>query len=285
MIEALSRVAGKVGFVNTEKGAPSNAKESTPRQGISSVEVGMKVLEALEQHRGPMSLTELASATEMSASRVHRYLVSYNRIGLTSQAQNSGLYDFGPGMRRLGIEALRRTNEVSVASEHIGALRDATSHSVNLAVWGDTGPIVVRWEYGAYAIPITVRLGATMPLINSSVGRIFLTYLPDAMTRPFLAEASVEPDPSVLTKVRDIQHAIRAQGFTVTSGAIIPGVTSIATPIFTPSSTTLLAASIVIPESLASEETIERLQGAIKQAAREISLDLGVSAEDLPHSQ
>lgn len=256
--------------------------EESPRQGISSVEVGMKVLQALEQGRGPMSLTEISTHTGMSASRVHRYLVSFNRIGLTTQIENSSLYDLGPAMRRLGIESLRRMNEVGIASEHIAKLRDETLHSINLAVWGDTGPIVVRWEYGAHALPITVRLGATMPLLNSSLGRIFLAHLPPTMTQPILEEqAGHSPSPSK-TEVEAIRNGILASGFTITTGTIIPGVTSIAAPVQTAGSSTMLAISIVLPESLATSETIELLQKQLHQTATEISLDLGVSRQDLP---
>jgi DNA-binding IclR family transcriptional regulator len=55
----------------------------------------------------------------MSASKVHRYLGSVNRIGLVAQSRSYGLYDMGPSLRRLGIEALRRIDEVGLASEHL----------------------------------------------------------------------------------------------------------------------------------------------------------------------
>src|SRR5690625_4322882 len=197
--------------VNNTNRKQGSANEDSPRQGISSVEVGMKVLHALELGRGPMSLSEIADHTNMSASRVHRYLVSFNRIGLTSQAQNSGLYDLGPALRRLGIEALRRLNEVGIATEHIAKLRDQTTHSINLAVWGDTGPIVVRWEYGAHALPITVRLGATMPLLNSSLGRIFLAHLPTTMTQPILEEQAGQTELPTKTEVEAIRKEIRSR--------------------------------------------------------------------------
>src|SRR5690242_5309786 len=76
------------------------------RQGIQSVEIAMTVLLALENGSGPMSLTALAAASGMTASKVHRYLVSLSRIGLVAQSRSTGLYDMGPSLRRLGVEAL-----------------------------------------------------------------------------------------------------------------------------------------------------------------------------------
>ncbi|WP_372348797.1 IclR family transcriptional regulator [Streptomyces sp. KL116D] len=122
-----------------------------------------------------MSLTQIAAGAGMQPSKAHRYLVSLARVGLVAQSPSSGRYDMGPSMRRLGVESLRRMDEVALVSEHLTELRDRTSHAVNLAVWGDHGPVVVRWEYGAHALPITVRVGATMPLLTSAMGGAFLS--------------------------------------------------------------------------------------------------------------
>ncbi|MFB6775079.1 hypothetical protein [Streptomyces sp. NPDC056337] len=75
---------------------------------------------------------------------------------------------------------------MALVSEHLPGLRDSTSHAVNLSVWGDHGPVVVRWAYGAHALPITVRVGATMPLLTSTMGGAFLAHLLAQLTEPVL---------------------------------------------------------------------------------------------------
>src|SRR3954454_1249351 len=91
------------------------AMTSDDRQGIQSVEVAMRVLTALEEARGPASLSSLAKLAGMPPNKVHRYLVSLVRVSLAEQEQPSGLYTLGSATRRLGIEALRRGDEVSIA--------------------------------------------------------------------------------------------------------------------------------------------------------------------------
>src|ERR1700752_713850 len=174
------------------------ASEQAPdaRQGIQSVEIAMRVLLALERGAGPMTLTQIAEGCGMQASKVHRYLVSLGRVGLVSQSPRSGRYDLGPSMRRLGAEAFRRMDEVGLASEYLPALRDRTKHTVALLVWGERGPVDVRWEHGAYPLPITLRVGATLPVLPTSAGRVFLSYLPAAMTEPIVRDER-EADPSI----------------------------------------------------------------------------------------
>ncbi|MCF7553626.1 IclR family transcriptional regulator [Pseudonocardia sp. WMMC193] len=249
------------------------------RQGIQSVELAMLVLQALEEGLGPLSLTQVAAAAGMTPSKAHRYLVSLGRVGLVAQSHRSGLYDLGPAMRRLGIESLRRMDEVGLASEHTPGLRDRTTHAVNLAVWGDHGPVLVRWDYGAHPLPITVRLGATMPLLSSSVGRVYLAHLPDTVTGPAL-EAQLAPEP-VTGRIREeiarVRAEVRDRGVALTSGGLIPGLASIAAPVFGADDSLPLVVAIALPARLADPAVLERLQDELLRTTADMAVDLGAA--------
>src|SRR4051794_7346507 len=251
-----------------------------PRQGIQSVELALTIVEALERGLGPMSLTQIAQGSGMAPSKAHRYLVSLVRVGLVAQSQRSGLYDLGPAARRIGVESLRRMDEVGLVSEHLPALRDRTSHAVNLAVWGDLGPVLVRWDYGSHALPITVRVGATLPLLTSSVGLTYLTYLPESLTSPVLrSELGPGHEGTAPTEVERVKEAVRRRGVAETSGGVIPGVTSLAAPVFPAGESLPLVVALVLPARYASAEEIKRLEAELVRTVKEISVDLGSAAE------
>ena len=233
----------------------------------------MTVLQALERYAGPASLTQLATLSGMQPSKVHRYLVSLSRIGLVSQSPSSALYDFGPAMRRLGTESLRRMDEVGLASEYLPGLRDRTKHAVNLAVWGDHGPVVVRWDYGAYALPITVRIGATLPLLTSSVGRIYLAHLPATLTDPLVHSQQ----PAVLTddEIQQVKDDVLRDGFAVTTGGVIPGVTSVAAPVFTTGESLPLAVALALPAQHATPDVLRDVSADLLDATQAMSAEIG----------
>jgi DNA-binding IclR family transcriptional regulator len=254
------------------------AGEEDSRQGIQSVELAMTVLHALEEGLGPMSLTQIATTTGMGVSKAHRYLVSLTRIGLVSQSRSSGLYDLGPAMRRLGVEALRRTDEVGLASEFVPGLRDRTGHSVNLAVWGDHGPVVVRWDYGSYALPITVRVGATLPMLTSSVGRVFLAHLPDTLTGP-VVEAERAGARLSDAELADIVATVRRDGVALTSGGVIPGVASLAAPVFAAGQTLPLVVALAMPDRAATDDAVVTISRDLRETTAAISAELGHQPE------
>ena len=258
-----------------------DASATTERQGIQSVEMAMKVLQALEAGGGPMSLSEIAERSGFQPNKAHRYLVSLVRSGLASQSPKTGRYDFGPSLRRLGAESLRRTNEVSVASDYMVSLRDACGHSVNLSVWGDDGPVVVRWDYGAHVLPFNVRVGATLPMLESSGGLVFLAYLPESMSAGAVKANRLKRASSAYTDadISRIRTEVQAAGYAVTSGGIIPGVSSIAAPIFSSVDSLPLAISVVFPAEIVDNGEMERVTSELLETTRTISRELGVSVE------
>jgi DNA-binding IclR family transcriptional regulator len=258
-----------------ESGADRSGTPS--RQGIQSVEIAMTVLLALEQSAGPLSLTQIAALSGMQPSKVHRYLVSLGRVGLVSQTRSSGAYDFGPSLRRLGAEALRRMDEVGLASEYLPVLRDVTRHAVNLAVWGDHGPVIVRWDYGAYPLPITVRVGATMPILATSLGRVFLAYLPATLTEPVIEAQHPTVDRTRLTgeEVERLKADVRRDGVAVTHNAIIPGVSSVAAPVFTTGESLPLAVAVALPARYATPEVLREVTAQLLETTKAMSAELG----------
>ena len=76
------------------------------RAGIQSVEVGFLLLEGLTRSRGPLMLKDLAASAGMSAAKAHRYLVSFQRLGLVVQDSRTAHYDLGPAALKLGLASL-----------------------------------------------------------------------------------------------------------------------------------------------------------------------------------
>lgn len=254
-----------------------DAGEATQRQGIQSVEIAMTILRALEEGGGPVPLNEVARRSGHKASKVHRYLVSLCRSGLASQSPTSGLYDLGPATRRLGAEALRRTNEVSIASEYAALLRDRTGHSVNLSVWSDAGPVLVRWDFGAHVLPLNVRVGATLPLLASSAGLVFLAFLPPRTTAAALLTSRRTLPSLGLTDddVVRIVEEVRSSGYGVTTGSVIPGISSISAPIRSVTDEALLVVTVVFPSEEVGRAEMEEARLHVDQMTRAVSRELG----------
>ena len=229
------------------------------------------------QARGPAPLSRVARLAGLPPNKVHRYLVSLVRVGLAEQEGSSGLYNLGVATRRLGIEALRRGDEVTIATKHTMALRDATLHTTNLSTWNDAGPTIVRWDYGAFPLPITVRVGSTLPLVDSSVGRVFLAYLPRQLTTRVLRDQQRRGETSSPSshELEEILDGVRTRGVSITSGGVIPGLSAIAAPVFGSGPGLLLVVGFAVPTRDLTAASEKKLVSHLTAATAELSWELG----------
>lgn len=245
------------------------------RQGIQSVEIGTKVLFSLAQAGAPLTLNELARLCGEAPNKVHRYLVSLGRVGLTSQSPATGRYDLGPSLRQLGAEALRRTNEIAVASTYAARLRDETGYAVNVGAWTDSGPVIVRWEYGIHALAMTTRIGAVIPLIESAAGQVFLAHLPQRMTRPALEIQYGHLDEALEQKIQQTVERVRADGYGRSDGAVVSAHLSLSIPISAASDPMPVVLTLVMPRQRVGEDERSSALDALRKSVHDAVMELG----------
>ncbi len=104
------------------------------RAGIQSVEVGFTLLEVLAKADGPLMLRDLAASASMSAAKAHRYLVSFQRLGLVHQDASSTRYDLGPSALQLGLAPLTPVDALSLSLERLTLYIERNDNSIALAV-------------------------------------------------------------------------------------------------------------------------------------------------------
>ena len=265
--------------MNTQK--PDPDKKS--RAGIQSVEVGFVLLERLAQARAPLMLRDLAAAAGMSAAKAHRYLVSFQRLGLVQQDLGNTRYDLGPAALKLGLAALERVDAVKLARERLPALVEQVGHhTLALAVWGNHGPTIVHWQESLLSVTANLRLGDVMPLLTSATGRCFAAYVrPQAiagMLEQELAQARQlhRPDtPHSLADASRLFDEVRERGLARVVDTLLPGVVGFCAPVF--DADRHIALGLVVLGSAATLEAgwDSAIAVALRAAAQQLSSDLG----------
>ncbi|MFZ5567041.1 MAG: IclR family transcriptional regulator [Pseudomonadota bacterium] len=254
------------------------------RAGIQSVEVGYALLEALARTRGPLMLRDLAAAAGMSAAKAHRYLVSFQRLGLVSQDAASARYDLGPAALRMGLAAITRLDAVKLARERLPALMPQIGHTLALAVWGNHGPTIVHWEESPEAVTVNLRLGDVMPLLSSATGRCFAAHVSREAIAPLLrAELSRARQlgrtdlPRTQAELKALLDDVRERGLARVVDTLLPGIAGFCAPVFDFDGHLVLG--IVAMGSIATFDTDWHgaVATALGQAARQLSRDLGHS--------
>jgi DNA-binding IclR family transcriptional regulator len=250
---------------------PKKAAASANRRGIQSVEIGLRVIDALRKSTGPLTLKELAADSRLPASNCHRYLVSFVRVGYVTQDPLTGRYDLGPELLQAGLAALGRLDPIAVGNDCLAGVVDATGYTGQLAIWADdgggrSGVVIVRWMPGAMAVRTSLALGSTLPLLSSATGRVFLAYLPARRTA-----RQAEKERAALSfapaDVARLAADTRAAGYAQVSGDAIPGLSAACVPLLDSTgeaavTLTLIGLSEGIDQSAISALTRASAQGS-----------------------
>ena len=217
----------------------NNKKTENTKGTIRSVEQAASLLNALSDAAGPLTLTDLAQSANMPAAKAHRYLTSLINTGLVAQAHRSGAYDLGDFAIQLGLSALSRQNLVNRAADAMEELAQNSKATVLLAVWGDQGPTIIRWERTDNYLATSLGIGSTVPLLTSASGNIFLAYLPNGLLNPVVRKERATARQSGITDKVPMDNMaldkliarVRARGYANIDGGFIPGLAALSAPV------------------------------------------------------
>ncbi len=216
-------------------------RESTsakdPR-GIQSVEVGIGILFAFLSEPEPLKLRDIADKTGVSPAQAHTYLVSFKRLGLVIQDEDSGRYRLGPLALDLALARMQTFDPLQSAEGFAELLRDQTGLTASLSVMGAFGPTVVLMRDGAEQVYINTRVGTVYSLTGTATGMAFAAHLTEDEVRQTIALEEAEPKAwRRVGRVRRWEAVaedlarVREKGFATISPNPAAGIAAIASPI------------------------------------------------------
>lgn len=252
------------------------------QQGIQSVEVAGRLLHVLVDHGQAMMLRDLAKGAGMPPAKVHRYLVSLQRLGLVAQDELSGRYDLANFALELGLARQARIDVIGAAAEELEKVRDGIRETVQLTVWGQRGATVVRVLEGRGFDYLMIRVGAVLPLTSSATGLTYSAFLPDSMTSEFISKELEENrrsaearGPKSRKELDTLLSNVVKHGFARVQGTVTRGINALSAPIFNHESKIVATITALGPEHRLDVSWDGAAARAVSAGAMNVSLRLG----------
>ena len=267
----------------------SEKDEDWSQRRIQSIEVGFKVIRAMESADGPMPLRDIAAAAGMPPSKAHLYLVSFIREGLVRQDPHSGHYGLGSFAIQLGHSAIRQVDIVDLAREELSALQQETGFAAYLSLWGNRGPGIVSKVDGYKQGSLAVRLGYVLPLSASATGQVFLAYLDRSETKPILEDEiqiarhseenwTIAPE---LTKdparLDALTEEVRTRGYATSKNNINANFAAMAAPVFDHSGRITATVTVLGSDKSMTGARAKGVTSALLDTTERLSRRLGYS--------
>jgi DNA-binding IclR family transcriptional regulator len=249
-------------------------------RGIQSVEIGYRVLLAVQAGAGPATLKDIATRTGLTPSAAHNYLASLVRTGLV-WSDRRGSYRLGPSAAALGLAALKQTDTFDVIRTEAVLLQEETGHNVSVSCWSESGPVIIFRREGLRRGPFELRIGQ-VHLLTTGAGNVFIAYLDMTTVLPIaLAEcdAGGRSRQDCETLLNGIRADVRSKGYATRPSITAPGYGSLSAPVWDADGAILYALTVTGPTAQLDFSPDGALAPGLLRGARRASRLLGAPTE------
>ncbi|MEU9887397.1 IclR family transcriptional regulator [Sphaerisporangium sp. NPDC051011] len=244
------------------------------REG-SSIDKALAVLEAIAEHH---RVTDIAAATGVSKSTVHRILQSLVEWGF-ARADGVGGYEPGPRILTLAGKVMSRFDPSHQASAALRALHERTGYTTHFGIRGGDEAVYVEKLEGRRPYQMPSRVGMSLRLHSTAIGKAVLAELDDDEVRAIAARAGLARlTGATLTEVGDLlAHLgkVRELGYAMDDEENEPGVRCVGAAVFDHTGRVLGGISISTLAMDMERDALVALAPVVVAAAREVSLALG----------
>jgi IclR family acetate operon transcriptional repressor len=253
----------------------------TPRTGGGSIDKALMVLEALAEHR---RVTDIAAGTGLPKSTVHRILQSLVGWGF-ARTDGTGGYLPGPRILTLAGKVMSRFDPAQHADSALQSLRDRTGFTVHFAVRSGDEAVYVRKLEGLRPYRMASRVGMSMSLHSTSIGKAILSRLHDEEVAAIASRTGLERrTPHTITDTPTLLEHLtetRERGYSTDDEENENGIRCVGAPVFDHTGTVMggISISALTFELTPDDQTLTR---EVITAARDVSLALGAPPEHVP---
>ena len=234
------------------------------------------VLELLVGHPQGMTLTEIVKRLDLPTSSAHnllRRMVAADVVAMTEDLR----YSIGSRAVRLGIQVVDRLEVRSVARRVLQDLARETGEDVYLAVRLGNRVSYVDRIAGTRPVSVNIRLGQSLFLHATSVGKLFAAHYPQ-LRRKMLAEDRPRLTPHTLTGVAELEaelDSIIENGIAFSREEGVSGIVGLAVPVRDASGAVTAAIHISALSAQMDAQHEQVLVEAARNAAASIERELG----------
>ena len=205
------------------------------RDYVGALASGLEVLQAFDAEHPRMTLSELATRTDMDRAKARRFLLTLHALGFVKR--NGRQFELTPRVLQLGYAYQSSNQYRAVIQQYLEDVTAELGESSSLAVLdGDDVVYVVRSSARHRLMAITLSVGTRLPAAYTSMGRVLLAQLPEAELEAFLARVKLEPfTASSITDANALEKDItkvRKQGYSIVDQELDSGLRSAAVPVF-----------------------------------------------------
>lgn len=184
---------------------------------VNSVDKAMRVLTAFDGSKRHLTLSQIASLTDMDLSSAQRFTYTLATLGYLRKDSESKAYELSPKLFDFTYHYLASNDLIHRATPYLLQLSRETAETTNITVLDGSDIVFVLRIVSQHVLNPNVIVGTRLPAYCTAPGLAILAQLPEDEVNTVLDQSQlVAHTPHTITQARAIKarlSAIRAAGY------------------------------------------------------------------------
>lgn len=260
------------------RGRPRSLKAAVVGGAVQALDRGLALLEILAEEDG-LTLSELSRRSGVSASTVHRILLTLESRAYVQHDMERGIWLVGVGAFKTGSAFLRNRRVASMGRAAMHALMEATGETVNLGIEDDGEVVFISQIESHDTLRAFFRAGSRGAMHASGVGKALLAEFPEHRVRQICAvrrlERFTEHTITDLSELLSELAQARRNGWVLDDEERSLGMRCVAAPIFNEHAEAIAGVSVSGPAVRVTPRKLDDYGPMVRRAADEITRSIG----------
>jgi IclR family KDG regulon transcriptional repressor len=261
------------------------SKTSKSPYRVQVLDRALAALEVLGGHSSECSLAEICRTLKLHKSTAHRLMMVLEQHRLVDKNPDTGRYRLGLKLFELGSKAIGALDLRRHAKPYLDRLQRESGETVFFCLLDDGQVFYIEKIESQQSVRTGCTVGSRAPAYCTAVGKAMLAELTDAEVNLIVRRWGLKPiTPNTITTNSALKtelKAIRCRGYAIDNEEKEPGLRCVSAAVRGDSGKLLAALSVSGPAFRVTQERVPEIGMAVKQAAMDLSYELGYRPEVL----
>ena len=245
---------------------------------ITDLQRGLQLLHLFSESPRGLTAKQVAALSRLPVSTVHRFLANLITAGFLNR-DGEGTHHLGIACFSIGQAAVGQLDIRRLSLPYLQELNQQTRETIHLTVRHGLSAVYVEKLDSPEQLRIHSRIGASVPLHCTAVGKVMLAYMPEDEQERVLPELDVKRlTPNSVGSLQELKaelFRVRKNGYACDLEEHELHIRCVAAPIYDHTGSVQSSLSITAPTLRMPVTRLRRLAPLIQEAGLKISAELG----------
>jgi DNA-binding IclR family transcriptional regulator len=259
----------------------SEATRKGHKKIVPAAQRALAVLELLMASRKGLAVSEIARSMGLARSTTFYIINTIEECGYIHRTSPRGRYTFTAKLLELASRSLGSLWVREPAAPFLRALMLKTGLTVHLGVIAQNEVVLIDKVAPAAGQQLATWVGKRMPIHCTGLGKALMAYLPEEQIQSHIKQGLIRYNENTIvsaSRLKDELLRIRSHGYAIDDEEETVGLRCLGAPVFDKNKQAAAAISIAGTSEQLSDEKVDRLVRALKQAAASVSAELSSHA-------